>query len=209
VDPDSISWLTAAQIRGLMKMMVDPSSFKLLSSSLSLPDDIPVCSSYSEYSRDLNADRVWARSMWIDRWPQDETEAGFLQALADQSALQLILTQVWRPVRQDKAEKRLADRADELRRIKDVQTWFGKEEGMGTLAERESIDSSRRDVNLYHGAVDFKGFVTLLAYERKDLNTAWSTLESMMPAGMHFDMMVGQQWAGWLNALPLGQAGRS
>lgn len=208
LDEEGVAWLTSGQIRGLMKTLVDPSATRLLSDTLSLPDDIPVCSSYAEYSRELSADRVWARSMWIDRWPQEETEAGFLEALADQSSVQMILTQVWRPIREEAAQRRLSGRKGELGRMSKVREYFGKDSNVSESEEQEGLEHNRREVNAHHAAVDFKGFITLLTYERKDLNGAQLVLEDITPTGIHYDMMVGQQWAGWLAALPIGQAGK-
>ncbi|MFR0556077.1 SCO6880 family protein [Pseudoscardovia radai] len=205
---DDITWLNCGQIRGLCKTLSSPDAWTLLGKHFELPDHVPLSTSYMEYADRIEADAVCARTLWIDQWPADPVTAGFLQRLVIRPDMQVILTQTWRPKGEHQARKALDNRVAELERIKSRNESMGRNADMRVERELEETRSRLKELADRHVEVDYQGFVTIISNDRQALDRDTRRLRTDMGGTLHFDSMRGQQWAGWVAALPLGQAGR-
>lgn len=205
---DRTMWADWAILRGMMKTMTDPSAWGLLNDLGQLPDDVPVSTSWIEYADRIRVDRMWAKTLWVDTWPSDRVMAGWLEPVTAQNRLQLVLTQAWRPKPESKAVKDLDTRMAELDRIIALSNRVKRPVDPKVLAEREEVLARRRQAAKDQGDVAFQGFLTVISPSKDQLHTDLARLRSTVGDGVHLDDLTAQQWAGWLAALPLGQAGR-
>lgn len=203
-----ISWLNAAQLRGLGKTLSDPSAWDLLDRWMQLDDGVPLSTSYAEYSDRLEVDRVTARTLWVDRWPADPVTAGFLSSLACRADMDCILTQVWKPKGERAARKALDNRVAELERIQGRNRSMGRNPDQRVQRELEETQARLRELAERHAEVDFQGFLTVIAPTREQADADVRRVTTDMGGVLHFDGLRGQQWAAWVGALPFGQAGR-
>lgn len=208
-DPKNVVWLSAGQIRGLMKTMADNSAFTCLDENGVLPDDIPVSTSYREFSDCIQAGNVCARTFWIDKWPDRPVQGGFLQTFIEQHSDSLIFTQVWKGLPADKAAKALNNRKNELERLNSLNARLGRNADKNAVYQQMEADA-RLDELVHAGAdVAFQGFITVIADNKTVLDKRCANLKTNNASIIHLDPMRGQQWSGWVYAQPLGQAGRA
>lgn len=207
-DSSDIVWQDAAMIRGLMKTLVDPSAHRLLNKRLELADTIPVATAFAEYATEIQVDGMWARTLWVDNWPSDEVVVGFLKDFIAQHHSQLILTQAWRGLGERQARKQLDNRLAELERIERKDKALGRPTDRKVYREIDEVESRLKEVAASGADAAFQGFITLLAPSKTELDTLTRAVRAQASGFLHFDPLRSQQWAGWLTALPLGQAGR-
>ncbi len=74
--------------------------------------------------------------------------------------------------------------------------------------EIESLEGQDREVANDGGALEFQGFITVIAPNITQLEEDCLRLHNLCADVLHLDSLRNQQWAGWLLALPLGQASR-
>lgn len=204
----SILWLNYGQVRGLMKTMVDPSSNTILSKHGELDDTIPVSTSYTEFANEVQVGSMYARTYWIDKFPEKSVYSGFLKQFIVQKTYSMVFTQVWRCIEGHKAQKVLGNRVAELERIKSINERVGRVSSKKYDQELESIRQRLEELPKFNAEVEFQGYVTLISPDLYVLNDQTNMLVTKT-SFVHYDRMICQQWVGWLNALPMGLAGRS
>lgn len=205
---DRIWWQSTGMLRAAMKTLTDPSAHRLLDDWGQLPDDIPIATGYREYPDCVQIDRMWAASMWIDRWPSTDAVAGWLSRIVTPAGRQCILTQAWKANDKAKELKTLNNRMTELQRIHDINQATGRRDDPAVSDEMDEIEERRRQLGHEEAGISFQGYLTLLAPERDMLVEHRKAAMAEMSDAIHTDAMTYRQWAGWVNALPLGQAGR-
>lgn len=202
-----VVWMDWWQIRAQMKQLVDPEAARVLNRRGELLDDVPVATSWSEYPKEIRVGDRWARTLWVDRWPHERVEIGFLDGLVAQSRMQMVFTQAWTVIPGDKADRRLDNRLAELERLQKLNASLGRAPSAKVSQEIGQLESRKEQLVSNPAEVGFQGFVTLLAGSRDQLDKGQRRLAGQNKL-LHFDKMLGQQWAGWVAAQPLGQAGR-
>lgn len=203
----SIVWENSAQLRAMMKLLSDSHAYSTINSRLELDDTVPVATNYREYTDYLHVGDTYARTLWVDKWPSDPASMGFVSQLVAGTNAQIIFTQAFAPLSESKARKGLNNRKSELERIERMNRNMGRNSDPRLLLEEAEVDSRLTELAVHKAEVSFQGFITILAPSKEVLDTQTREIITSMPF-MHFDRMHGQQYIGWINALPLGQAGR-
>ena len=203
----NIVWESTPQLRALMKLMSDKSAYRVINERLELDDDVPVSTNYREYTDYIHVGDIYARTLWIDKWPSDPAMVGFLSALTNSRSAQIIFTQSFKPLPENKARKNLNERKNELERVKRLNKNLGRNDDYRISLEDKEVDKRLGELAVNKAEVAFQGFVTIIASDKDELDTVTRNLMTTMTY-MHFDRMHGQQYVGWISALPLGQAGR-
>ncbi|MFD0705626.1 SCO6880 family protein [Alloscardovia venturai] len=202
-----IVWENTAQIRAMMKLMSDATAYGTINERLELDDDVPVASNYREYMDYVHVGDTYARTLWVDKWPSDPATVGFLHQLTSVRDAQIVFTQAFKPKPENKARRALNARKDELERIKRLNKNMGRNDDPRLILEDDEVDKRLTELVVHKAEVDFQGFVTILAPSKLLLDETTRNIITSMTF-MHFDRMHGQQYAAWVSALPLGQAGR-
>lgn len=208
VDPDSVWWPDTGMLRGMVKTIADPSAHRVLDQAGRLPDDMPVTGTVEEWDECVRVDRVWASTMWVDRWPKDPTPAGWLEGLLNGGGRQVVITQTWKALSRGQAVRDIDNRSAEIERTATLSRTMGRQPDPALARERDDLEARRTAVDRDDMALAFQTLVTLIAPDRSTLDKWREGLMASLPDGMHLDPLAGQQWAGWLAALPLGQSGR-
>lgn len=208
-DLDDIRWLDGPQIRGEIKCMFNPEAVGTLDEYGGLSDNVPLSTSWREYADDVKIDAMYLRSMWVDSWPSDPVQAGWLHSIVSNGRWPLVLTQVWHPLPIEKAEHKLNNQLMELERRDKINQKLGRPTSERDRAEAKEAVNRRKELAQGYGDVEYKGFVTVSAPSLDLLNQATNWVEGeFRQRSAHLDRQRDNQWAGVLRALPLGQAGR-
>ncbi|WP_018142445.1 SCO6880 family protein [Alloscardovia criceti] len=203
-----VYWENLAQLRAMMKLMSDSHTITVINEKLELDDDIPVATNYREYTDYIHVGDTYARTLWIDKWPSDPASVGFLSQLTSSKDAQIIFTQAFKPTPENKARKMLNERKNELERTQRMNRNLGRNDDARLTLESNEVDKRLTELAINKAEVSFQGFVTIIATTKEELDTVTRNLVTSM-SYLHFDRMHGQQYVGWMNALPLGQAGRA
>ncbi|TCD54115.1 hypothetical protein EJ419_05540 [Alloscardovia theropitheci] len=204
---DKVYWENTAQIRAMMKLMSDAHAYTVINSNLELDDDVPVATNYREYTDYMHVGDTYARTLWIDKWPSDPVTIGFLHHLSAGKDAQIVFTQAFKPTPESKARKALNERKNELERSQRLNRNMGRNDDARLTLENHEVDKRLMELAANKAEVSFQGFVTILAPSKTALDDITRRMITEMTF-VHFDRMHGQQYVGWLSALPLGQAGR-
>jgi hypothetical protein len=208
-DTDDVWWLDAGQLRAQMKCLFNPDAGWMLDAAGRLSDEVPVSTHFDEFTRHVNVDGMLCSTFWVDRWPNEPVQAGWLAAVVGNGRHPLVFTQVWRPADTDRAEHRLDNRLQQLETIDLLNKKVGRPTSQRNANEVREIVLRKQEIADGFGNVDFQGFVTVLASDRARLREGEVFVQHQFRnAHAHLDSMFRQQWAGLVAALPLGQAGR-
>ena len=203
----NIVWENLPQLRGLMKLMTSSDTLSVINSKHELDDTVPVASNYREYNDYMHVGDTYARTLWVDKWPSDPASVGFLHSLIASKTTQIIFTQTFAPLAENKARKRLNERKNEIERITRLNKNMGRNDDPRLTLEKNEVDKRLTELADNKAEVAFQGFVTILAATKDDLDEDTRNV-IVSNKYMHFDRMHGQQYVGWIAAQPLGQAGR-
>lgn len=208
-DLDDVRWLDAQQLRGQIKCMFSPEAAGLLDEYGGLPDDITLSTSWDEYRDDVHVDAMYLRTMWVDRWPYEPVEAGWLHNIVSNGRWPLILTQVWRPLPVEKAVHKLNNQLMELERREKINRFLDRPRSERDNREAAEAQIRKQEIANGYGDVEYLGYVTVSApsLDLLDQATNWVDAQFRQKAA-HLDRLRSSQWAGLIAALPLGQAGR-
>jgi hypothetical protein len=210
VTSGGVKWLCADQLRGEMKLLNDPDATSLLRADGSLPDDIPVQTSWREFTSMMSVGSSWARTYWIDAWPERRpVGAGWLTDLVRSPDINLIFTQAFRRQSNPEAKKTLDNLENEIKLMDDLRAKAKMPQDYEAMQEhravRQLLDSNARD----KGHFRFQGFITVLSSSREQLENDCNRVEALAAGDqIHLDKQANQQLARWVGALPLGLEGR-
>lgn len=207
-DIDTAVWLNAPSLRGEGKLLFNPDAMSMCPDG-ELPDDVPMAVAIDEDKDWIHVDQMYQQTMWVERWPNEAQEAGWLADLAGNGMYSLILTQVWIPVPVEKAEHRLNNRKTEIERRMSIDEKLGRPVSERDRSEGREIALRRQELADGYGDVDFQGYVTVLAPTLQGLEAARKFADSVARRrSTSLALLSMQQWAGLNLALPYGQAGR-
>lgn len=205
----SVRWLDTAQLRGAIKTLTDPSAVNLLDEKGRLSDDVPMSTHYRVWADKVHIDAVWASSMWVERWPDVTVMAGWLNAVTASPDVSIIVSQAYRAVPYRQAARDIDARMAELDNVKHINRILRRPTSQAVLDETGRLKTRRSQLETEQVGMRMRGFITLLADSPEHLAVAQQSLQRSCGSLIHVDKLSGQQWAGWLTALPLGQSGRS
>lgn len=207
-DLSDAMWLNAPRIRGEIKCLFDPDALSECPGG-ELPDEVPLSTNWDEYPDYCHVDRMFQKTMWVDRWPAEIQQAGWLNDLLSNGVHSLVFTQVWEPTPVGRAEHRLNNRQMEIDRRMGINRYLQRPTSERDIAEKRDIILRKRELAQGYGDVDFTGYVTVTAPTRDALDASRTYVDGFFRShSAHLDMLRMQQWAGLLTAMPLGQAGR-
>lgn len=204
-------WLDAQQVRGDMKCLTDPDAYTLLDDDGRLDDDQPVWTSYEEFPDYIRVGSTYARTYWIDRWPEADSPviADWLIQLDSSPDTRMIFTQAFHARSQKEANNALEMASTETGTMDRLNQLLKRQPDTQTLDEARLMERRKQENTKEHGDVEFQGFVTVLAESLEDLDRAGHDLIARTSGyAMHLDKQVDQQLARWVGALPLGMEGR-
>jgi hypothetical protein len=207
------SWLTAAALEAAMARAFDPMSYtaRMRSTVPTQRPEVrnPPVMGIHERSDRIEVDGTLHQVLWAAEWPRTERPTGFLERLlyAGDSTRTLLL-QI-RPVETEKALTRIARTKTGL----EFAATMREKRGMPRSADkdRELKEVEEREEKLADGFADveYRGFVTLSAATKDELNRARTSLEqTARSAGVIVTPMFFQQAAAFTTAvLPINAKG--
>lgn len=204
-------WLDAQQVRGDMKCLTDPDAYTLLDKDGRLDDDQPVWTSYEEFADYIRVGSTYARTYWIDRWPEAESPviADWLVQLDSSPDTRMVFTQAFHARNQKEAKTALEMASNETGVMDRFNQMLNRQPDTQTLDEARLMERRKQENTKEHGDVEFQGFVTVLANSQEDLDQACQNLHARTGGyAMHLDKQINQQLTRWVGALPLGMEGR-
>lgn len=210
VDGSAITWLNADQLRGLEKTLTDPEAHRLLDPHGNLPADIPVQTSWREYSDHVSVGPSCARTFWISSWAEtDPVGSDWLAAVNRSPGMQLVFTQVFRHRTKQEAKDQLDRQGNESGLISKAIARFGIPENEDNERAKRTMAMMKKENSKNNGDVQFQGFVTILARDTEQLELDDKTVNALAEShSMYLDRMRDQQMARWIGALPFGLEGR-
>lgn len=207
----SARWLNAAQLRGEMKTITDPEAGALLDSVGGLADDVPIQTSWSEHHDYMAVGPSFARTYWVDRWPdQHRVWSDWLARINATSDMQMIFTEVFSP----RSEKEAKDSLDSKSAGSGLANYFNRRlarpDDKKAELEAQNLERRRLENSKEGGDILFQGFFTVISQDLPGLDSSCRQLQSRVKkvADLHLDHQADQQLARWIGALPLGLEGR-
>lgn len=210
VDPDDITWLNADQLRGLEKTLTDPQAHRLLDGHGNLPADVPVQTSWREYSDHVAVGPSLARTFWVGKWAEtDPVGSDWLAAVNRCPDMQMIFTQVFRNRTKKEAKDQLDRQGNESGLITKARARLGIPTSEDNERARRTMDMLKHENSVNDGDIQFQGFVTVLAGDAEQLERDDKAVNALAEShGLYLDRMRDQQMARWIGALPFGLEGR-
>ena len=202
-------WMSAAAIRGACRLAFDPMAALWLHPTEGLPTDAIAATSVRERNGDhLELDSAVARTWWVEQWPNERVQAGFLAALAATGEFPHTVTQVWRPLNEKTSQKRLNNDKEALRTVGRLSKALGRDATGSQLAEEQALEVRTLALTAGYTDVAYSTFVTAVTADTEGLGHVGRWLRQVSP-GTVFNPLRGQQWAAFAqSALPLGVANR-
>ena len=209
VSARNAAWLDGAAIRGACRLAFDPTAAVWLDPRDGIPAHNVAVTSLAEHRDHLEVDSAVARTWWVERWPNDPIQAGFLSALISSGDHWHTVTQVWVPAGLAASEKRLNNDTSALATLQRVNKSLGREQSTGQDREEESLAMRRTDLIAGYGDVRYSVYVTAIAPEVSDLDAIGRWVTKTVP-GTGLNPLKAQQWAAFTQAaLPLGIPART
>jgi hypothetical protein len=203
-------WLNMQQLRGLMKTLIDPTATALLDAKGRLPDDIPLALSWHAHATWMEVGPLFARTRWIDRWPDGKNPVfpSWLSNVTSATMTPMVLTQVFRARDEHTAKKQVTGQLHETETMSGINRRLGRSDDKRTVAEAARLDEHLADIANDGGDIEFQGFVTIFADSRDRLDAACSRFDGRTSKWIHMDAMRDQQLARFNGVWPLGLEGR-
>lgn len=206
-------WMTAADLEAANARAYDPTSFTSRMRATT-PDkrlDVlhPPVMGIHEHRDRIEIDGTIHQVLWIAEWPRTERATGFMERLLYATGTTRTLTLQVRPVPTEKALARIARHKTGL----EMANLLREKRGMPRSAEkeREMAEVEEREERLADGFADveFRGFVTISATSREELNRSRTSLEqTARSSGLRLAPMFFQQAAAFTTAvLPINGKG--
>ena len=209
VSARSAAWLDGATIRGACRLAFDPTAAAWLDPRDGIPAHNVAVTSLAEHRTHLEVDSAVARTWWVERWPNEEIEAGFLSSLIASSDHWHTVTQVWVPADLAASEKRLNNDESALATLQRINKTLGRDQSTGQDREQASLAQRRADLTSGYGDVRYSVYVTAIAPEVSDLDAIGRWMMAAVP-GTGLNPLRAQQWAAFTQAaLPLGIPSRN
>lgn len=203
-----IDWLNMRQLRAQIKTLTDFDAFTLLDDRKELPDSNPLATSWTEFSTYMQVGPSYARSYWIDQWPDTPVASTWLASITAASDVQFVFTQVLRLRTEKKAKKELDRKLNETKTMSAINARLDREADRKTIIEQATIETQLHENAKNGGDIQFQGFVTVISSDRESLEADCERFLSRANGLLHLDRMANQQLVRWVGALPLGLEGK-
>ena len=199
-------WLPAQQLEAATARALDPISFTGRMRATSPDQRVgvlhPPVMGIHEHRDRIEIDGSIHQVLWIAEWPRTERNTGFMERLLYSTDTTRTLTLQIRPVETEKALQRIARHKTGL----EMANILRERRGMPRSAEkdREMQEVEEREERLADGFADveFRGFVTISATSREELNRARTSLEQTgRSSGLRLTPMFFQQAAAFSTAV--------
>lgn len=210
ISPGSARWLTTAQLRGEMKTITDPEAAGLLDGVGNLADDVPIQTSWSEHHDYMAVGPSFARTYWVDRWPDQRVWSDWLARVNATSDMQMIFTEVFKPRSEKEARNSLDTKSAGAGGLNMLNRLLARPDDKRAELEAQNLERRRLENSMEGGDILFQGFFTVISQDLPGLDLSCRELQSRIKrvADLHLDHQVDQQLARWIGALPLGLEGR-
>lgn len=203
------AWLDGAAIRGACRLAFDPTAASWLDPTDGIPAHNVAVTSLAEHRDHLEVDSAVARTWWVERWPNQPIEAGFLSSLIGSSDHWHTVTQVWQPSNLSASQKRLDNDEAALATLERVNATVKRERSAAQEAEQKALAVRRSDLVAGYGDVRYSVYVTSIAPTVPDLDAIGRWMMQAVP-GTLLNPLKAQQWSAFAQvALPLGIPART